>query len=188
MSATVQWLVVTMMRGGESGLMRSRRCVLTSKLSIMCIAMNTSWIWSCSRPLLTSQYCQFSFQAYAVLPLFYLVTKTHQHRLLKEGCQELQPQDGTSTAGSSTLCTRTLMSSCSVLNPSGHWVHLTAPQWGRHLASWGCCRMRTSRFFCSCFISSCLMLTCCTSSCRRRTLIQFSSSLPSRASQAVCRQ
>ena len=70
----------------------------------------------------------FFFRTCAVLPLF---SPGHQNapvyltRLLREGCQELHPQDGASTAGSSTLCTRTL-NSYSVLNPSGNWVYLTA--------------------------------------------------------------
>ena len=101
----------------------------------------------------------FSSQTCVVLQLFspgHQNTLVYLTRLLKDGCQELHPQDGTSTAGSSTLFadTRTLMTLCSVFNPPGHQVHLTAPQWGRHLASWGCCRMRTFFFFFSAAISS----------------------------------
>lgn len=42
-----------------------------------------------------------------------------------------------------------------------------------HLASWGYFRMKTSSFFCSCFIKLCPTLTWCTSSFRRTLMQSF---------------
>ena len=172
---------------GESGLVYSRRCVRISKMLIMCIAMHATWIWSCSRTFHTSQQREFSFRTCAVLPLF---SPGHQNapvyltRLLREGCQELHPQDGTSTIVNTVHQNLDLIQCFESIRTSGLFDSSEEGIWlPEDAAGWG-----FPLFLCSCFISSCLMLTCCTSSCRRRTFMQSSSNVPSRASQAVCRQ
>ena len=94
-------------------------------------------------------------------------------RLFHEDCPELHLQGGILTAGSSTLCSRTEMTSLNILKPSRrvHMVHLTSSAWERHLATWGCYRTKTSFFSCVFFTTSCPTSTCCTRSSRRRTLI-----------------
>ena len=125
------------------------------RMPIMCIAMHISLIWSCSKLPPASRKSTFSFPIWAVLRHSF---PGHWNgaafwtRLFHEDCPELHLQGGILTAGSSTLCSRTEMTSLNILKPSRrvHMVHLTSSAWERHLATWGCYRTKTS-FFSLCF-------------------------------------